>query len=95
MRLTCPNCGPRDSREFTYLGDARLCDRPDGNADDPAVADADLAAAFHEYVHLRDNPTGAHAELWHHGLGCRAWLRVTRNVSTHAVIDTALAGDRA
>ena len=82
MRLTCPNCGPRDSREYTYLGAAKLLARPGGDAG---------AAAFHDYVHIRDNPAGENRELWHHAMGCRAWLHVTRNVSSHDILDIALA----
>jgi sarcosine oxidase subunit delta len=83
MRLPCPFCGLRDVREFTYLGDATLR-RPD-----PAAEGA--MAAFHDYVYLRDNPAGAHREYWHHGLGCRSWLVVTRDTRTHAVLGAELA----
>jgi len=83
MRLPCPFCGPRDAREFTYLGDATLR-RPD-----PAAEDA--MAAFHDYVYLRDNPAGAHREYWQHVLGCRSWLVVTRDTRTHAVVGAELA----
>jgi sarcosine oxidase subunit delta len=82
MRLTCPFCGPRDAREFSYRGDAVLMDRPDGEAG---------ADAFHDYVHLRDNPAGLHAELWFHGQGCGAWLRVERDTVTHRVHSVRLA----
>ncbi len=85
MRIDCPLCGLRDSREFRYLGDARLADRP--------AADAG-AAAFHDYVHLRDNPAGPHDELWLHERGCRAWLRVRRDTTSHAVLSVALAARR-
>ena len=39
-------------------------------------------AALFDYVYLRDNPAGAHRELWYHGAGCRAWLVVTRDTRT-------------
>lgn len=81
MRINCPNCGPRDSREFEYLGSAKLLARPT----DPAE--------FLDYLYLRDNPTGTNAELWQHTMGCRAWLHVLRNVTTHEVLDVALASD--
>ena len=55
MRIHCPNCGPRDSREFHYRGSAELIARP--------VPDADQAT-FLNYVYLRDNPAGPHRELW-------------------------------
>lgn len=81
MRLTCSHCGERDSREFEYLGAAKLLKRPEnGSADE-----------FHEYVYLRDNPIGANTELWQHVMGCRAWLHVTRNVSTHEILEMKLA----
>jgi sarcosine oxidase subunit delta len=88
MRLTCPACGERDSREFTYRGDAVLLDRPK----------AEDGAAFDAYVHLRANPAGPHRELWHHDKGCRAWLVVTRDTVTHEILASAFApgvrGDR-
>ena len=45
-----------------------------------------------EATYLRENPTGEHTELWQHVLGCRAWLNVVRNVSTHQVISVKEAG---
>ena len=82
MRIPCPFCGPRGNEEFTYLGDANVR-RPD-----PAAPDA--VRVFHDYVYLRDNPSGLHRELWYHG-GCRKWLVVTRNTRTHAINDVAFA----
>lgn len=77
MRIACPHCGPRDVREFSYLGDANLT-RPD-----PQMADA--LDFFNSYVYVRDNPAGLHRELWYHGAGCQSWLTVTRDTCTHAV----------
>ncbi len=86
MRIPCPFCGPRGNEEFTYLGDASVR-RPD-----PAAADAQ--ATFHNYVYLRENPSGAHREYWYHGGGCRRWLVVTRNIRTHAITDARFAESR-
>ncbi|MFH5774797.1 sarcosine oxidase subunit delta [Paracoccus broussonetiae] len=86
MLIPHPLLGPRDSSEFSYLGDASLLDRPDGMA-------ADAAARFHEYVHLRDNPAGVHRELWFHEQGDRSWLVVTRNTLTHEILGAELARD--
>ena len=83
MRIPCPFCGPRGNDEFSYLGDATVR-RPD-----PASTDA--REAFHDYVYLRENPSGIHQELWYHGGGCRAWLKVTRNTRTHEISDVTLA----
>ena len=77
MRITCPQCGSRDVREFTYLGDATP-QRPDSNT-------ADALDRFISYVYLRDNPAGAHRELWYHGAGCQAWLAVERDTRTNAI----------
>ncbi|TDT94445.1 N-methylglutamate dehydrogenase subunit B [Azorhizobium sp. AG788] len=77
MRIPCPYCGLRDAHEFAYLGDATV-KRPD-----PAAPDAEQA--FYEYVYLRDNPAGAHKELWYHGSGCRSWVVVERDTRTHAI----------
>jgi sarcosine oxidase subunit delta len=78
MRIACPHCGPRDVREFSYLGDAAPA-RPDATA-------ADVPDRFNAYVYLRDNPAGLHRELWYHGAGCQAWLAVTRDTRSHAVL---------
>ena len=77
MRISCPHCGLRDVREFTYLGDAAP-ERPDPQA-------PDAFNHFISYVYMRDNPAGAHGELWYHGTGCLAWLAVKRDTRTHAI----------
>ncbi|RUT89938.1 MAG: sarcosine oxidase subunit delta [Mesorhizobium sp.] len=84
MLITHPLLGLRDAQEFTYLGDARLIDRPA-----PSAPDAE--AAFCDYVFLRDNPAGVHRELWYHEHGDRSWLVVTRDTVTHEVLGAELA----
>lgn len=79
MRVTCPHCGERDRREFTYQGAASVLDRP--------APDADLDA-WHAHVHLRDNPAGDTTDLWFHD-PCGAWILVHRNTVTHAIAQTA------
>ena len=73
MRITCPQCGPRDRREFTWAGAA--LDRPAPDAGE---------AAWDDYVHLRENPAGALREYWYHD-ACQTWAVVTRDTVTHAV----------
>lgn len=82
MRITCPNCGERDRREFYYVGDAVALDRPATDAD---------AVAWDDYVHNRDNPCGVTRDLWYHETGCSAWVVVTRDTATHEVLETQLA----
>lgn len=84
MRITCPICGERDRREFYCKGAAVALDRPAPDAG---------AAAWDDYVYLRDNPAGETRDLWYHEGGCGAWLVVTRDTVSHAVLATALAGE--
>jgi len=84
MRIICPLCGERDRREFDYLGDAVALARPGPDAP---------AEAWHDYIHLRDNPAGRRRELWYHALGCSAWLVVTRDSTTHEILAATLADE--
>ncbi|MGB1872025.1 MAG: sarcosine oxidase subunit delta [Candidatus Puniceispirillaceae bacterium] len=86
MIIEHPLLGPRDSQEFTCLGDASLMRRPDWTADD-------AAGAFFEYQYLRDNPAGTHRELWYHEMGDRSWLVITRDTVTHEIVTVELAAD--
>ena len=86
MIIPHPLLGPRDSQEFTYLGDASLIDRPDWQAED-------AVDRFHDYLYLRDNPAGTHRELWFHEQGDRSWLVVTRDTVTHEILSAELARD--
>ena len=86
MIINHPLLGPRDSAEFTYMGDARQIDRPDAGSET-------AAQDFFEYGYLRDNPAGWHKELWFHEAGDRSWLVVTRNTLTHEIADVKLARD--
>jgi sarcosine oxidase subunit delta len=76
MRLTCPFCGPRGIEEFSYFGDATV-QRPAPDAD---------PQAWVTYVYLRENPAGAHSELWYHASACRQFLRIERDTRTHAIL---------
>ena len=83
LLIPCPWCGPRDQTEFTYGGDAKAAaSRP--------VLELPLEA-WYEHVYLRDNPRGAHRELWHHTASCRRWIVVERDTLTHAITASAPA----
>ena len=81
MRLTCPHCGERDLREFTYRDHALALSRPPEAAGPPE---------WHEYLHIRDNPAGDTRDLWYHG-PCGGWMVVERNTVTHQIRSTAPA----
>jgi sarcosine oxidase subunit delta len=86
MIINHPLLGPRDSAEFSYLGDAKLIERPDWESET-------AAQDFYEYAYLRDNPAGIHRELWFHEGGDRSYLVVTRNTLTHEISNVELARD--
>ena len=84
MRIPCPICGERDLREFYYVGDAKIVNRP------PPDASEDL---WNDYLHNRENPAGISKDLWYHDSGCNSWLIVTRNTVTHEVVSAELTVD--
>lgn len=92
MLIDHPLLGPRDASEFVYLGDAALLRRPAVAATGEPPSSDDVRA-MHDHVHLRDNPAGAHAELWFHEQGDRSWLVVTRDTVTHRISNVELATD--
>ena len=74
LLITCPHCGPRDETEFTYGGEAGV-----PYPEDPdALSDEEWA----QYLFVRANPRGEHAERWCHSSGCRRWLHVVRDTVT-------------
>ena len=78
MRIECPWCGPRDETEFHYGGEAHIA-RP---ADPDALSDDDWA----DYLFMRANPKGIHAERWMHAQGCRRWFNVLRHTASHDIL---------
>ncbi len=85
MRITCPHCGERDLREFTYRGDAVALARPDPDAG---------AEVWDGYVHQRDNPAGETREMWYHD-PCGTWIVATRNTVSHRFGTTVPAAEAA
>jgi methylglutamate dehydrogenase subunit B len=86
MQIPCPHCGPRDSAEYAYYGDAARVR--------PALSDTD-PDRWSDYVYQRDNRQGPHQEFWHHLHGCRQWLVVERNTLTHEILGVTMARDAA
>ncbi len=81
MKIPCPLCGPRDRREFYYYGSPDYLSL--------VGQDADLDALDNQ-LFLRDNIAGQVQDLWYHEGGCAAWLKVTRNTISHAVMGAEL-----
>ncbi len=77
LLIACPYCGPRDEIEFRYGGEAHIAR--------PRDVDAQSDAEWADYVFMRKNPRGLHAERWVHVHGCRRWFNVVRDTATHEI----------
>lgn len=75
IRIPCPFCGPRDHAEFSYGSDGSIA----YPALDAPVED------WHDAVFLRENVCGVQTETWQHVNGCRMWLVVERDTTTHEI----------
>ena len=53
---------------------------------------AESAATSYQAVYERVNRLHESQEHWQHMNGCRAWLRVRRDPSSHTVLETVLLG---
>lgn len=73
--IICPNCGPRNSDEFTYQGE-RL-PRPDVERTDQGE--------WRRYLYMKTNANGWVTERWFHTFGCRRFLKVERNTASNEI----------
>ena len=75
IRIHCPFCGLRDHSEFSYGGDGSI-EYPelDASVDD-----------WLEAVFERENLDGVQLETWQHLHGCRMWIIVERDTTTHKI----------
>jgi sarcosine oxidase, subunit delta len=71
LLIPCPYCGERPEIEFRYGGEAHIA-RP---ADPAAVSDE----AWAEFLYVRSNPKGRHAERWYHVHGCGRFFNALRD----------------
>ncbi|WP_158970560.1 sarcosine oxidase subunit delta [Chachezhania sediminis] len=79
QRFTCPFCGLRDEREFSFAGESGKT-RPDTAAE---VSDADWSA----YLFTGTNPRGRTDEIWVH-TPCQEYFRMIRDTVTMEVLET-------
>ncbi len=83
LLIICPNCGPRNSEEFTFQGEVRS--RPDVNTVDPE--------AWRRYLYMRSNESGWVSERWFHVSGCRRFLMIERHTVSNEIRDVSLLGE--
>ena len=80
LLIDCPYCGQRPESEFTYGGEAHIARPPDPSA----LNDA----AWAEFLYLRRNPKGAHAERWRHTHGCARFFNAVRDTTNDEILAT-------
>jgi sarcosine oxidase subunit delta len=83
--IHCPYCGPRPELEFRHCGQAHIA-RPL----DPSAQTAD---EWGEYLYLRENPKGMHAERWRHMHGCGRFFNALRDTTTDFFVTTYKCGE--
>ena len=81
----CPFCGPRDEREFHFLGEAGTT-RPDTTGE---VSDSEWA----RYLHARRNVRGPAREIWRHIPCAEVFVMERDTVTMHVLGVTSLRGD--
>jgi sarcosine oxidase subunit delta len=83
--IRCPYCHElRTEEELTYGGEANLvCPDPDTASD----------TQWTDYLFMRTNPKGAHAEQWCCSAGCGQWFKVVRHTVTHEVTEILRADE--
>lgn len=88
IRIHCPYCGVlRSEQEFSYAGQAHIVRPPDPSAE----SDED----WRDYLYLRENTRGPHAERWRHSHGCGRYFNVIRDTVTDRVLATYRMGETA
>ena len=82
--IPCPHCGPRPEIEFRYAGEAHIARPPDPQT----RTDEEWA----DFLYLRSNPKGRHAERWRHLHGCGRFFNCLRDTITDRIERTYPAG---
>jgi len=83
--ITCPYCGPRPEIEFAHGGEAHIA-RPQ----DPSSLGVE---DWTEYLYMRANPKGLHAERWRHLHGCARFFNALRDTTTDQFVATYRTGE--
>jgi sarcosine oxidase subunit delta len=85
LLIDCPYCGKRPELEFAYGGQAHIA-RP---AQPAELSDQQWA----DYLYLRSNPRGPHAERWRHVHGCGRFFNAVRDTTTDQFSRTYRIGE--
>ena len=85
LLITCPYCGTRPELEFVYGGQAHVA-RPENPA---AVGAQDWA----DFLYMRDNTRGLHAERWRHTHGCGRFFNALRDTRSDRFLGIYRVGE--
>ena len=85
LLIPCPYCGPRPESEFRYGGEAHIA-----RAETPSALDD---SAWENFLYLRTNPKGLHAERWRHIHGCARFFNAVRDTTTDHFVVTYKVGE--
>jgi sarcosine oxidase subunit delta len=87
LLIDCPYCGKRPELEFSHAGQAHIA-----RAKNPAEVSVQ---EWTDFLYMRDNVKGVHAERWRHTHGCARFFNALRDTTTDHFIVTYKAGEAA
>ena len=84
VSIDCPYCGQRPELEFSHGGQAHIA-----RAKNPS----DLSAQeWTDFLYMRSNTKGVHAERWRHTHGCGRFFNALRDTTTDHFLAPYKAG---
>lgn len=86
LLIGCPHCGPRPELEFSYGGEAHIAR--------PATPDALSDTEWAEFLYMRTNTKGIHAERWRHTHGCARFFNALRDTVSDMFLATYKVGEQ-
>ena len=85
LLIDCPYCGKRPELEFTHGVQAHLV-RP--------VTPGELTdQTWTDFLYMRSNTKGLHAERWRHARGCGRFFNAVRDTTTDHFLVTYRTGE--
>jgi sarcosine oxidase subunit delta len=85
LLIKCPWCGERAQDEFVCRGEAHISR--------PTEPDRVSDEAWADYLFMRSNPKGLHAERWLHRHGCRRWFNALRDTVSDRILAVYKPGE--
>jgi sarcosine oxidase, subunit delta len=84
LLIDCPYCGKRPELEFTHGGQAHVA-----RATNPSELSV---KEWTDFLYMRENVKGLHAERWRHTHGCGRFFNALRDTTTDHFLTTYRAG---